>query len=285
MADEKTIVKSAEKLEILKRIDEYERNQWWTKDVADDPETIPLQPDMIDYLNKTLKKKLLTGYYNFLAKKFIKMLVKSKQMVIKEVIGMENFTALENKGAIITCNHFNAFDNLALHHIFLPQLSKEHRDLWKVIREGNYTNFPGLFGKFFHYCNTLPLSSVFSTMKIFHEAVETLLSRGDKILVYAEQGMWWNYRKPRPLTNGGFSFAVKNKVPVLPVFITMSDSDRIDNDGFPIQEYTIHILKPLYADPQLSDKDNIKTMRDKNYNLWKEVYENFYQIPLEYLTK
>ena len=121
-------------------------------------------------------------------------------------------------------------------------------------------------------------------MKLFMKAMDVLLKRGEKVLVYAEQGMWWNYRKPRPLTNGAFKFAVTSNVPVLPMFITMNDSDIIGGDGFPIQEYTLHILEPIYPDPNKSDRENIEWMKNKNYEMWKNVYETTYGIPLTYTT-
>ena len=116
-------------------------------------------------------------------------------------------------------------------------------------------------------------------------AVKTLLARGEKILVYAEQGMWWNYRKPRPLTAGAFKFAAESKVPVLPIFITMEDSDLIDGDGFPVQKYTVNILPAIYPDSSKSTKENIEEMKNKNYEEWKKVYEDFYKIPLTYNTE
>ncbi len=94
--------------------------------------------------------------------------------------------------------------------------------------------------------------------------------------------MWWNYRKPKPLKNGAYNFAVRSNVPVLPIFITMEDTDIIGEDGFPIQAYTVNIGEPIYPNPELSDKENIQEMKDKNYNVWKETYEEFYGIPLEY---
>ena len=277
-----TIEKAPDRLKVLERIEEYEKNGWWSKDVEDDPPTIPLTPDKVDYLNKKLINKILSKIITRKAEKFIDDLIASKKLIIKDVRGLENFTSLANQGTVITCNHFNAFDNFAIHHVVLPYLHKEHRELYKVIREGNYTNFPGLYGLFFRHCHTLPLSSNFSTMKKFMEAMDVLLKRGEKVLVYAEQGMWWNYRKPRPLTSGAFSFAVTSNVPVLPMFITMEDSDIIGDDGFPIQEYTIHILEPLFPDPNKSRKENINFMKEKNYQMWKKVYEDFYGIPLVY---
>ncbi|MBR1640651.1 MAG: 1-acyl-sn-glycerol-3-phosphate acyltransferase [Treponema sp.] len=277
--------KNPERLKVIARIEEYEKKGWWSKDVEDDPPTIPLTPDKVDYLNKKFSNKIATFFVNIGAKRFIKNLVKKGQMVIKDVRGIENYEAIQNSGAILTCNHFNAFDNFAIHYALFPYMYRFNgKVLYKVIREGNFTNFPGLYGFFFRHCNTLPLSANFSTMKKFMEAMKVLLTRGEKVLVYAEQGMWWNYRKPRPLTPGAFKFAVESKVPVLPVFITMEDSDKIDGDGFPVQEYTVHFLPAIFPDETKSSKENIEEMKQKNYEAWKAVYEDFYKIPLTYST-
>lgn len=158
-------------------------------------------------------------------------------------------------------------------------------ELYKVIREGNYTNFPGFFGFLFHYANTIPLSSNLSCMKEMMKAVSFYLKRGEKILVYAEQALWWNYKKPRPMTSGAFRFAAENKVPVIPVFITMEDSDVTGGDGFPVQSYTIHFLPAILPEEGKSVRENSEIMKEKNYELWKKVYEDFYGIPLKYLTK
>ena len=271
------------RLEVLKRIEEYEQKGWFSKDVEEDPPTIPLTPDKVDYLNKKLSNKIATFFVNIGAKHFIKKLVKNGQMIIKDIKGIENYEAIKDSGAILTCNHFNPFDNFAIHYALFPYMYKiGGQVLYKVIREGNYTNFPGLYGFFFRHCNTLPLSANFSTMKNFMSAMKVLLERGEKVLVYAEQGMWWNYRKPRPLTVGAFKFAVESNVPVLPIFITMNDSDKIGGDGFPIQEYTLHFLPAIYPDKDKSVKENMEMLRDKNYTAWKEVYESVYGIPLTY---
>ena len=42
---------------------------------------------------------------------------------------------------------------------------------------------------------------------------------------------------------------------MLPVFITMSDSDVIDADGFYVQEYTVHFCEPIYPDPSKKQAD------------------------------
>ena len=271
--------KSAHKLELLRRIADLEKKQLWHLDVEDDPETYPLMPDQIDYLNEKISNKIKNKIANIFGARFFDKMIANKQLIIKEVRGIENFTAVEG-GRIVTCNHFSVGDNYAVWVAL-----RDHMDgklLYKVIREGNYTNPPKPFGLFMRHCNTLPLSSQRTTMVKFMKAFAELLRRGETILIYPEQGMWWNYKKPRPMQDGAFSIAVRNKAPIVPIFITMEDSDVIDPDGFPVQEYTLHILPAIYPDPTLSLREAKEDMRKKNYDAWVQVYEQFYDKKLVY---
>ena len=275
--------KSQERLDVLKKIEEYEKAEKWEYDVEDDPETKELLPNEIDYLNKKLSSKIKNKIANFLGTRFFEKMIKQGLLRIKEVRGIENFLAVKG-GAIITSNHFNVADNYVIWHEIKPYMKKglKQKLLYKVIREGNFTNSPPPFRTILRHCNTLPLSSNKETMRKFMRSVDTLLKRGEKILVYPEQGMWWNYRKPRPMKNGAFRFAVNAKKPVIPMFITMEDSDVIGSDGFPIQEHTLHIMPAIYPDDKLSKPENVNMMRDKNYQLWVKTYEEFYKTPLVY---
>lgn len=80
-------------------------------------------------------------------------------------------------------------------------------------------------------------------------------------------------------------FAAKAGVPVLPCFITMKDTDIVGEDGYFVQEYTIHISAPIYPEDGLNYRKNMVKMMDKNYEVWKEIYEREYHIPLTYSTE
>lgn len=280
MENQVEIQKDPGRLAIIEKIKRFEREERWAQDVEDDPPTIPLKPEMVDYLNEKISSRFWMKFANILARNFINSLLRKKIMILKEVKGLENYVEMKRKGAIITCNHFNAMDNFAVYKAIEKHVY--HRELVKVCREGNYTNFPGFYGFLFKHCNTLPLSSVASTMKNFMHAVKTYLSQGRQILIYPEQAMWWNYRKPRPLTSGAFKMAAENNVPVIPFFITMQDSDIVDSDGFFVQKYTVNILKPIFPKEELSVRQNAEFMKNENYSVWKKVYEEFYGIPLVY---
>ena len=281
---EKTMQISQDRIDILKKIEKLEEEGKFDIDVENDPPNIVLTPENIDYLRTTMTSKIKRIFANKVGEKFLDDLLKNNKLIIKQINGIENLSKIET-GAIITCNHFNPFDCFTIEKVFRLSGQAKIKKLHKVIREGNYTNFPGFYGFLFRNCDTLPLSSNKRTMVEFMKAVDEILERKDFILIYPEQSMWWNYRKPRPLKHGAFKIAARNNVPVIPIFITMNNSEIIGNDGFPIQEYTVNISEPIYIDEKLSLKENEEKMLNENFEVWKNIYEEFYGIPLEYTTK
>lgn len=273
-------LKSKDRLVVLEKIAKLEREGRFDEDVEEDPPTRELKPEEIDYLRKKVKSKIKTKLTYTVARKFMNNLIDNKQLIIKEIKGLEHFQNL-NSGAVITCNHFNAFDSFAM-QIAYESSGHKRRKFYRVIREGNYTNFPGFYGMLMRNCNTMPLSSNIKTMEKFMRSMDTVLQKGHFVLIYPEQSMWWNYRKPKPLKKGAYTFAARNNVPVLPCFITMEDSDILGEDGFYVQEYTIHIGEPIYPDPSKSRATNVEEMRKKNFELWKKIYEENYQKELVY---
>lgn len=275
--------RAKDRVEVLRKIEEYELEGRFDEDVEDDPPGRVLMPDEIDYINKSISEKLKTKFAFMIAHKFVDNLIENNKLIIKEITGLEHFKNLDS-GAVITCNHFNAFDSFAI-QLAYEAAEQPKRTFYRVIREGNYTSFPGFYGFLMRHCNTLPLSSNRNTLRKFMEATDRLLQEGNFVLVYPEQSMWWNYRKPKPLKKGAYMFAAKNNVPVLPCFITMKDSDIMGDDGFYVQEYTIHISEPIYPSEGLSQRKNVDEMMAKNSLAWKNIYESEYHIPLTYNTK
>jgi len=272
--------KAVDRLDVLEKIKDYESRGLFDIDVEQDPPSRALERGEVDYLGKKLSTRVASKIANAMAKSHFDKCIERGELVIEKIRGIENYRRIADGGAIITANHFNAFDNYAVYKAIEAELGKKR--LYKLIREGNYTAFPGLYGFFFRHCNTLPIPSKTSVMKEMMSALYTLLERGEKVLVYPEQAMWWNYRKPRPLKPGAFHFAVTANVPVLPFFITMRDSQRIGADGFPIQKYTVNILEPIYPDMKLSPREREKDMAARNFAAWKECYESFYSKALRY---
>ncbi len=272
--------KSLTREEVIEKIAEYEKAGRFDEDVEEDPPSRVLMPNEVDYINRNISSIVRTKYAFKIARWFMNTMIRKQQIIIKDIVGLDYYRNLTS-GAIITCNHFNAYDSFAM-QIAYEKAKPRRRKLFRIIKEGNYTSFPGFYGFLMRNCNTLPLSSNKDTMKKFMKAVDKILQKGHFILIYPEQSMWWNYKKPKPLKKGGFTFAAKNDVPVLPCFITMEDSDIPGEGGLPVQAYTIHIAPPIYPDRRLSKAQNAIAMMEKNYEIWKKIYEQTYGIPLTY---
>ncbi|MBR3824153.1 MAG: 1-acyl-sn-glycerol-3-phosphate acyltransferase [Lachnospiraceae bacterium] len=272
--------KSKDRLMIMDKIAKLEREGRFDEDVEEDPPTKELLPENIDYLRKKIRSKIKSKFAYAIARKYVNGLISDRKLIIKEIKGIEHYAGLTS-GAIITCNHFNAMDSFAM-QLAYEASGQKHRNFYRIIREGNYTSFPGFYGILMRNCNTFPLSSNKETMKKFMTSVDQVLQDGHFMLIYPEQSMWWNYKKPKPLKKGGFTFAVRNNVPVLPCFITMEDSDVVDDNGFFVQEYTIHVTPPIYPEAGKSKAENIRNMMEQNFQIWKDIYEKTYGIPLQY---
>lgn len=274
----KTTEKSPERLAILEKIARYEREGRFDEDVENDPPSRVLLPDEIEYVRKGFwgncrRIAAFTGAYLFYGLLRIK-----KEIVVRPTQGLEHLKGIPG-GAVITCNHFHPMDSFIMQRVF--DKSGHKKRLYRVIREGNYTSFPGFYGFLMRNCNTLPLSSDMRTMKKFLRAVPEVLEAGNCLLIYPEQSMWWNYRKPKPLKPGAFDMAVKNRVPVIPCFITMEDTDRLDADGFPVQAYTPHLGAPIWPDETLSKREARENLRFRTEAFCREVYEEAYGEKLE----
>lgn len=260
-----------ERLEIAGKIARLEAlgNDNFYLDVEPDPPGHPLTPDEVDYLCKKPGNRIKTL--------LCRLVIAIAQPIFRRsfrlrLVGEENLSGIRG-GAILTSNHFGKFENLAVKEV-ADRVPGRHR-FYRVIKGGNYF-LPGFIGFLMKHCDTLPLSTNLRTTRLFGDALETILQKDGLVLIYPEQAMWWNYRKPRPPKPGAYFYAAKFGVPVIPCFVTMEDQEHLDGAGFPRQSYTVHILPPLYPDPEKPLRENERGMKEENYRLCREVYAAAY---------
>lgn len=262
-----------ERLAILEKIKELEAagGESLYQDLEPDPPGRPLEPEEVDFLKKKLSSRWKRFWANRLANHLHR---KYRRELHMKVVGEENLRAIGG-GVIVTSNHFSVYDNLAVKEVVERLPGK--RKFYRVVKEANYF-LPGLFGFLMRNADTLPISSNRKTARLFGEALEFVLRRGDAVLIYPEQAMWWNYRKPRPFKPGAFFYAAKHGVPILPLFVTMEDQNVLDEYNFPKQSYTIHILPPIFPDPAKTVRENEREMLAKNQELVDRTYHETYGI-------
>ncbi len=261
-------------LERIKRLEKIGKESFF-QDVENDPPSKTLAPNDVDYLKKKISSKIKGAIANVMTVWYQKNAIKNHKIEVRGIEHLQNIPS----GAIIISNHFSADENMAI-KTAVDKARPKHK-FYAVIREGNYF-MSGAIGFGLKHFRTLPLSSNIQTMMNFDKAISKLLNKKSWILIYPEQAMWWNYRKPKAFKVGAFYYAVKNNVPIVPMFVTMSDLNAFDSAGFPMQKYIVHIFPPIYKDNNLSVIENRADMLKTAHKLWVEKYEEYYGVMLDY---
>jgi 1-acyl-sn-glycerol-3-phosphate acyltransferase len=191
-----------------------------------------------------------------------------------KVVGKENLKGI--KKAIVTCNHVQMFDCMAL--------KKAMGGHYLNIVAASFNNFPGFLGDGMRASGMLPLPAEFDGMRNFEKAIETSLAKKHYVLFYPEQSEWWYYKKVRPFKDGAFHYACKYDVPVVPCFISFEPRKHKikDKEGMYPERMIVHILPPLYPDPIRPFAERKASLRDRAFAETKECYEKTYGVPLTY---
>ena len=197
-----------------------------------------------------------------------------------EFKGLENLNNLPIGGAIVTANHFNQIDSLPIKLL----ANKMHHQLSIVIEDTNLM-LPGFFRYLMNYVGTIPLVQSASYIgNVFPKHLSNALAKNNWVLIYPEQEMWWNYRKPRKLQRGAYYFAAKQNVPVISLFIEIRDLPKIEkkDSNFYETKYIVHVLQPIFPDVSLNANENAHKMMEQDYQQKVAAYEKIYGKKLNY---
>ena len=197
---------------------------------------------------------------------------------MNDIEGLERLSALKGP-AFLTSNHFNPFDN-GIHRTLAQRCGRG--PLVAVSQGTNYV-MPGLNGFILRNIDTIPLIPEPSYMNgPFRSLLQRSLDAGQFILIYPEQEMWFNYRKPRPEKRGAFLFATEYQVPVVPTFVEMVDLPPLVAPGFHDVKLVLHVLDPLFPDPAKTPRQNSLDLCRADYEAKCACYEACYGKPLDY---
>lgn len=260
---------------IKKRIEEGNLNG---KVEEGDPIVTQEQREQVIFKYDLLKKKFTHKLGRAKARFIVNRYMKQTENDV-EIVGLENIKDIRG-GAVVTSNHFHYYDATITKRI---ANKTGRKNKFKIIVEEENVFLPGFYGFLFNNYDMLPLSSSkeYMTTKLF-PAIKKLLSEGNFILIYPEEQMWFNYRKPRPLKTGAYHIAVKNNVPIIPCFTEIRDKDEYDDNGFKKSKYILHVMKPLYPDETKLLKDRKQDLAKRDYELKVKAYEEAYGKKLDY---
>lgn len=243
-----------------------------------DPQISPqaLKADILGYVSRldSPVQKLKTA----VARAVVRSWVRKWSEPVNEITGIRNLLTVQGP-AFLTSNHFNPFDNGV--HRTLSRLT--WRDRLVAISQGTNFVMPGLNGFVLRNIDVIPLIQDPSYMNgYFRTLMQRNLDRNRFILIYPEQEMWFNYRKPRPGKRGAFLFAAEYGVPVVPTFVEMVDLPEVVAPGFHDVKLILHVLPPIFPDPERSARENSFIMCQADYDAKVRCYEQCYGRPLTY---
>lgn len=222
-----------------------------------------------------LKRSPVSKVKAYFARKLAEGLT-AKVNLDTEIVGIENALAVKG-GAVITSNHYNPTDSTPIR--LMAYECGRRKGLHIIVQETNVM-MTGLFGFLMNNCNTMPVSPDREYMvKNLTPAIEKVLSRGDFLLVYPEQEMWFNYKRPRAHRDGAYHWAATYGVPIIPTFTEMrSAAGERDGDGFLPVKHILHIMPPIYPEKELSVRENRVIMKEKDEMMRRELYEKLYGV-------
>ncbi len=196
-----------------------------------------------------------------------------------KIVGLENLDSVHG-GAIVTSNHFSPLDNFVVRRTIGKAF---HQRLYIVSKDTNLA-MKGFIGFLMNFTDIVPISDDVKYMNdYFNPSIKTLLEQDNKILIYPEQEMWFNYRKPRPPKRGAYYYAATNFVPVISCFVEMQTLPKKEKqEDFYKTRFVMHVTPPIFPDPEKSVRENSVWMMEQDYQQKKAVYEEAYGRPLTY---
>lgn len=268
------------KKEVIKNIETNINNNELNKKVeVGDPNLT--EEEITKYINKFYQNQKNPIYFikNKIANKTVKKIAKEIYPNIN-IIGLEKLDYVDlTNGAIITSNHFNPLDSYNIRKIVEEKL---HKKLYIVVQDTNLA-MPGALGFLFNNIEVIPLSkSPNYIIKKFMPELKKILSKGNFVLIYPEEEMWFNYKLPRPCKRGAYQFAHELDVPVISCFVKMTDTNITDNNEFNIVKYDVFINKIIYPEKNESIKSDSRKMAEVDYETRKKAYEDAYNKELKY---
>lgn len=196
-----------------------------------------------------------------------------------EIVGLEKIP--QNLGGVlITSNHFSPVENTVIRHL----TNTLGRRRLNIISQTTNFAMRGAIGFLMNYADTIPISTEprYLARDFLSVLKEKLVLRKEAVLLYPEQEMWFNYRKPRPPKGGAYFFAAKLNVPIISCFVEIVDTPKDDTPEFRQVKYILHVLDVLLPDAEKSVRENTEILSERDYALKKACYETVYGKKLTY---
>lgn len=185
--------------------------------------------------------------------------------------GRKNLKALKKTGFIGVSNHVLFLDNLLIRQA----IYFTGKRLFITVAPHNCKR--GIGGAMMRAGGIVPIPLDHpNALKQFNKKVHSELSKGNCIHFYPEQSLWFQYSKPRPLLKGAFTYAAKENVPVVPMFLTFKETHGLRKLISHYKRVTVNILEPIFPDPDKTRGENTSNMQKAANDAMLACYRQTY---------
>ena len=242
------------------------------------------------YVDNSKKFRFKRFWIRFIIVLLVFLLTKIRLgLKVKGKKNLKENKKLIKQGVISVANHVHMWDYLAI---------------MRTVRRYNWpnvlvwaTNIRGEQSKNIRAVGGIPIpdNSIKGTKKYLEE-INKLLDSGKWLHIYAEGSMWEYYKPIRPFKRGAAYLAIKFNKPIIPFAFSYRKPGFIRRKIFKqIACFTLNIGTPIYADPNLSGKEQELDLTrrcheevcrlagiDPKENLYESIYDN--SVRIDYYT-
>ncbi len=166
--------------------------------------------------------------------------------------------SIRKKGYFLYGNHTSTWDGVTG-----PGFVATNKKVYTVANQ-DAVSIKGLHN-FVMMLGALPVPTTPENTKNFLSAIELRVKQNQVITIFPEAHIWPYCQIVRPFSDVSFLYPVKFNKPVVAMATTFRPQKM--NSSFRFKpRITITLSEPIYPNPTLSDKENIKYLRDQVYD-------------------
>lgn len=245
-----------------------EEGRVWPDDPHEHVMKPPKKRKELDYSYKYEKKnpfyKLWSFFLRILALIFLP--IGNYNVYRFKITGRKNLRKLRKTGFVAVANHVLHMDA----GIIASSIFNTRKCYFVML--GENSTIP-IAGSVLKSLGGIPIASNTSGSIKFLSYCNKLLKKKKPILIFPEVAMWHGYKGIRPFEVGGFRLATNNKVPVLPIVITL----KYRNKKKTRYKAYFKICPAIYPDTTLQGKVATSDLTQRTYNTFVEESSEFYK--------
>ncbi len=167
-----------------------------------------------------------------------------------EIVGKDNITKIDT-GAVTVCNHIHYLDCVMLANAFW------NREIYFLSLKNNF-EIP-VIRHIIRCLGAVPIPDTLSGYIELYSQLSEKVKAGSLFHIYPEGSLRPGCKTLREFKKGAFSFALLYDVPIVPCIIKMNKTKRQ-------RKTELIILEPIYANKELSKKEQINQLKQEVIN-------------------